>query len=211
MRIRYYGHACFMLSSDSGATLLMDPFDEAMGYPMPDQKVDVVTISHGHHDHNDTSKLPEGFITVDSAGPCEAAGFQLTAIRSHHDDANGAKRGENLFFVVEADGLRVAHLGDLGHLPTAQQLAEMGRVDVLLIPVGGYYTIDADQAIEAIKRIAPRIAIPMHYNTGANELPIARVDDFARRTGAEALNQNEWTLDAKAFVGEPKVVVMAFI
>lgn len=180
MLITYYGHALFALETADGRTLVADPYDASVGYPMGSLQGDIVTVSHEHHDHNNTS-LVEGSPAVLR---CEGIfdplpGVRVTGFPSFHDGEQGIRRGRNMMFLMETDGLRLLHLGDLGHPLDQDTCAKLGRVDVLMVPVGGYYTIDANQAAEICQALRPRITIPMHYKTSASErLPIAPVDDF---------------------------------
>ena len=155
MTITFYGHACFKLDSLCGS-ILFDPFapGKVPGWKLPALEADKVVCSHGHADHN----WAEG---VKPTG--KAFTGRLTQIPSFHDDRRGALRGENLITLVEAEGLRVVHMGDIGCALTAEQIDALGRVDVLMIPVGGHYTVDAAQAWEITKALDPAIVIPMHY------------------------------------------------
>ena len=179
MIITCIAHAMFLMELDNGLRVLTDPVGEDSGFPVSPVKADVALVSHHHHDHCALENVP-GAKVIETAGVhCPADGLRVTAVKSFHDDANGTKRGENLLFLIEAEGLRVAHLGDLGHLPTPAQREALGRVDVLLVPVGGFYTIDAKQAKAIVDQLNPRIVIPMHYRgEGFGFDVIAPVDDF---------------------------------
>ncbi|MGI6174184.1 MAG: MBL fold metallo-hydrolase [Christensenellales bacterium] len=191
MRIRWFGHSCFLLTNADGKKLLTDPFDPSVGYPVPKEKVDVVTMSHGHHDHNWTRDLPRPFASVSEVGETELSGFKIRGIHSFHDDAEGAKRGDNVIFVIESDGERVAHLGDLGHMLTDAQFEAIGKIDALLIPIGGYYTIDSDTAYAIAQRIAPRVTIAMHFKTPEMRFPITDEMHFLSLTGGKHFGANE--------------------
>lgn len=165
MKITWLGHACYHLTASSGSTLLTDPFDRAVGYPLPSKAADVVTVSHNHHDHNAVDMLPPGFSKIDSAGSHFCNGWRVDSFAAYHDDRQGELRGRNLIHLIQADGLRIAHLGDLGHQLSPAILQELENVDVLLIPVGGVYTLDGEGAAQLVKKINPRLTIPMHYKT----------------------------------------------
>ena len=179
MIITCIAHAMFLMELDNGLRVLTDPVGEDSGFPVSPVKADVALVSHHHHDHCALENAP-GAKLIETAGVrCPADGLRVTAVKSFHDDANGTKRGENLLFLIEAEGLRVAHLGDLGHLPTPAQREALGRVDVLLVPVGGFYTIDAAQARETAALLGAKVVLPMHYRTEVNaDWPITPVEVF---------------------------------
>lgn len=182
MLIFYHGHSEFLLESASGFTLITDPFDGSVGYPMKKYTVDAVTVSHSHGDHNDVTKLEGSYAKVDSEGRWMLApDVAVTAVSSFHDDAQGQKRGKNLLMKIEMDGLSVAHLGDLGVKLTEEQVKVLGRVDILMIPVGGFFTIDARQAAQVTAQLNPRMVIPMHYQTEVNPgFPVSDEKEFLR-------------------------------
>ncbi len=183
MRITWFGHACFGLASDSGVTIITDPFDESVGYELPDAQADIVTVSHQHFDHNYVQGVPGNPEVVSEAGNFCIKGIPIKGINSYHDDQNGSKRGTNIIYVFDIDGIRVCHLGDLGHVLAKEQVEQIGEVDVLLIPVGGTYTIDANGAASVVSSLKPSIAIPMHYKTDRIGFPIDGVDKFLQAAG----------------------------
>lgn len=191
MIISCIGHAEFLLELENGMRLVTDPYDASCGYPVPELRADVALVSHGHHDHNAVENVQGLPRVIDAPGEHTLApDVKVTAVPCFHDDAQGSKRGKNLMFLVEAEGLRVAHLGDLGHLPTAEQAAALAPVDVLMLPVGGFFTIDAQTAKETAQLLQAQVILPMHYRTSANaEWPIAPVEDFLKLySGAEWLD-----------------------
>ncbi|MBQ8555749.1 MAG: MBL fold metallo-hydrolase [Clostridia bacterium] len=170
MIITCIGHAKFLVELECGLRIVTDPYDATCGYPVTDVRADVVLVSHGHHDHNAVETIPGTPRVIDQAGEYELAeGVRLVAIEACHDDANGAKRGRTLLFSLHAEGVNVMHLGDLGHVPTAEQCMRLGHADVLMIPVGGHFTIDAPTAKEVAALLHARVVLPMHYKTRANE------------------------------------------
>ena len=187
MIIRCIGHAEFLLELENGMRIVTDPYDASCGYPVEKINADAVLVSHGHHDHNAVENVTGVTCVVNTPGRHDLGdGVVVTAVEAAHDDAGGAKRGKNLLFVIEAEALRVMHLGDLGHIPTAEQLSALGRADVVMLPVGGFYTIDAPTAIEVAKRLDARVVLPMHYKTRVNaDWPIDGVERFNRLWGTE--------------------------
>ena len=197
MKLKWLGHSCFQLTLDNGKVLVTDPFDDSVGYPVPGVRADAALSSHGHFDHNCFEALGGDPIRLNAPGEREVCGAKITAVPSFHDDACGGKRGENLIHVIEADGLRVAHLGDLGHLPdTDEQRAALTGLDVMLIPIGGFYTIDTPTAVKIIEAFRPRCAIAMHFANRYCHFPISDEREFVRLTGAVTLpNEIEITAD----------------
>lgn len=186
--VHYYGHSTFFLEFMS-AKILTDPFAKSVGYPLPNVTPDAVTISHEHFDHNAVDYLPNTATVFrglrvggnDWASVDESVGaLSIGNMPSYHDDQKGAKRGKNSIFIFQWENVRLAHLGDLGHDLSAAELKQLGRIDVLFIPVGGNYTIDAATATKLIGKIKPKIAIPMHYKTKHVKMDLAPVDDFLK-------------------------------
>ena len=188
MLILHHGHSEFLLETADGFRILTDPFDAHVGYPMKKVACDAVTVSHGHGDHCFVEKAEGSIVIADEAGATRlSSDVKALGIPSFHDECEGKKRGKNLVFIIEAEGLRIAHLGDLGAWDDAL-IEAIGYVDILLVPVGGYYTIDAASAAALCKRLAPRVVIPMHYKTEVNrDWPIAEAADFLRLMGCEKL------------------------
>lgn len=178
MEITWYGHSCFLLKSRNGKKILMDPYDESVGYTVPNESVDIVTISHHHFDHDFTSTLPGIPTIIDKEGCYNISDIIIKGIKSFHDKELGAKRGNNIIFVITIDGLNICHLGDLGHTLSKELLAEIGSVDLLMIPVGGNYTIDGDEAAVISKAINSHIVLPMHYATDSLSFALEGAEKF---------------------------------
>jgi L-ascorbate metabolism protein UlaG (beta-lactamase superfamily) len=162
MEITYLGHSSFKLKGRS-ASLVTDPYNEKCGKFPRDVEVDIVTVSHDHDDHNQVQKVGGSPFVINGPGEFEVKEISVIGISTFHDGSNGSERGRNVVYVIEVDGLRIVHLGDLGHKLTPDQLEEMGPIDILMVPVGGMYTIDAKVAVEVVKQIDPWIVIPMHF------------------------------------------------
>ncbi|HYM71093.1 MAG TPA: MBL fold metallo-hydrolase [bacterium] len=217
MKITYLGHATFLL--ESGATsILIDPYDEKVGYPIPTVRVDAVLVSHDHGDHTNVAMakgqprvirgLADGqWRTVHE----QVDGIAISSVPTYHDDVQGAKRGRNTVFIFDAEGLRVVHLADLGHGLSQEAVRAIGRPDVLMIPVGGHYTIDAGQAHDVVAQLRPGIVIPMHYKTEVNRgSPLSTVDGFT--AGAKTSKQagHAVTVEKRSIPKEPEVWVMTW-
>ncbi len=166
MDIVWLGHSCFRIRGRE-ATVMTDPCPPSTGYAIGKSTADIVTISHRHDDHTYLKAVSGSPVILDGPGEYEIHGAFITGIGTYHDTQRGAERGQNLAFVIEMEDIRVCHLGDLGHTPTAEQAEEMTGADVLLIPIGGDTTIDGPKAAEIVALLEARLVIPMHYRTGA--------------------------------------------
>lgn len=182
MKIKYLGHSAFVITSDTGVKIITDPYETspALTYGEITESADVVTVSHGHTDHSNVTAVKGNPEVVRRVGRSRAKGIEFKGIAGYHDDAGGRVRGNNVIFCFELDGIKVCHLGDLGHQLDDKQLAEIGSVDILLIPVGGFYTINAQAATKVCDRLKPKIIIPMHYRTAKGFPEISGVDEFIK-------------------------------
>jgi L-ascorbate metabolism protein UlaG (beta-lactamase superfamily) len=180
MKIKWLGHACFLITSDSGTRLIIDPYVAGgpLRYGEIRESADIVTVSHDHSDHNNAAAVGGNPEVVRSTA--KVKGIDFKSIPTYHDEGGGNLRGKNTIFCFEIDGIRLCHLGDLGHRLSDEQVAELGQVDILLIPVGGYFTIDAAVASQVYAKLTPRVVIPMHYKTDKCDYPLAGVDEFLR-------------------------------
>lgn len=181
MKVKWNGHASFTITSDNGTRITTDPyepggFDGALAYgPIPDEP-DIVVISHEHADHNHLEGLKGNPEVVKSAGTYKGIEFKMVPVK--HDRAGGSERGDNNIFIFTVDGVTLCHLGDLGHTLSDDEIRSIGKVDVLFIPVGGYFTIDPNEATSVIKQLDARLVIPMHFKTEKCNFPISQIDDF---------------------------------
>lgn len=211
MKIQWLGHACFLLTSEDGVRVLTDPFDPKVGYPPPAVAADIVTASHQHSDHNYTQVVKGKFTYVEQPGETTLRGIAIRGIPTFHDEASGSERGQNIMFRFTIDGLSVLHCGDLGHELSPAQAQAAGPVDVLIIPVGGYYTIDAPTAVKVMKQLNPSLTIPMHFRTPVMGFPIETEEPFlklvggGRRAGSMEIEVKKESLRAQA-----GVVVLAY-
>ncbi len=178
MKIRYLGHSSFLLTESTGTAIVCDPYGDAVGFSMPAVSADAVTVSHHHYDHDNVKAVGGNPVILDREQGYELPGVVINAVKSFHDDRHGALRGENVIFKFRMDGLDVCHLGDLGEECSSELIEAILPVNILLIPVGGNYTIDAAMAKEYVDRIMPDVVIPMHYRVKGCEVDIDKVDEF---------------------------------
>lgn len=184
LRIKYYGHSSFLFSN-SKVKLIMDPYKKgalngSIAYESIEDVADLVTVSHGHMDHAAWKEIPGNPTLVEATGDKVIKGIKFKGIYTYHDKAHGALRGSNMVFSVELSGAKIVHLGDLGHILTNDQVKEIGLVDILIVPVGGYFTIDAEDAWQVVEQLDPLVVIPVHYRTQYVDLPISDVTPFLK-------------------------------
>ncbi len=209
MKIKWLGHAAFLITSDNGTKIITDPYEtsEGLKYGEINETADIVTVSHDHGDHNNTGAVKGNPRVVrDSA---EVKGILFKAITTAHDDKGGSERGKNTVFCFQVDGVRMVHLGDLGHLLTDNQVVEVGKVHVLLVPVGGYFTIDARTAWEVCEQVRTRVIIPMHYKNDKCAFPIGGVDEFIKnKTDVTQVDGNEVEFSVADLPTGPRIMVL---
>ncbi|MHB1390473.1 MAG: MBL fold metallo-hydrolase [Thermoleophilia bacterium] len=216
MQIEWLGHSCFLITSSGGSTLLTDPYDPehykgTLNYAPVDISADVITVSHGHPDHANVEAVGGTPLLVRTPGHHDVAGFAIDGLATFHDAVAGAQRGDNLVFVIRADGISICHLGDLGGELTAEQVWAIGAVDVLLIPVGGVFTIGAADATRVWQQLTPALTIPMHFHNDRCLFGIDGVEKFLAgkraveraAAGGIELNKENLPLSPKIMVLEP--------
>jgi len=211
VKVKWLGHASFLITSDRGTKIITDPYVAGGGlsYGEIKESADVVTVSHEHGDHNNAAAVRGNPEVVKGAASKEAKSIKFKGVSTYHDEAKGGQRGGNTIFCFEVDGIRVCHLGDLGHSLSDREVTELGKIDVLLIPVGGFYTIDAKVATEVSNKIAPRVVIPMHYKNEKCGFPIGGVDDFLRgKANVRRLDASEAEFKQKELPAATQVVVL---
>ena len=185
MRIEWIGHACFRMTAQDGTVVITDPYDESVGIRMLPLQADLITMSHEHHDHNETSMIVGNPVIARGPQLASAGSVTARAVNSWHDDAQGALRGFNTIRIFGIDGLKIVHMGDQGCMPDEDVLEAIENADVMMIPVGGTYTVDAQGAKEIIECAKPRCVIPMHVKTAHCPYPIAKVDAFLKLMGMQ--------------------------
>ena len=189
MIIQYYGHSCFKLTTkpagrgNGDVNVFFDPFDKLIGLRPPQGSADLVLVSHNHPDHNNVTAIKGEPNILDIPGEYSVKGINIVGLSSYHDDKNGAERGANTLFILESEDLRVCHLGDLGTDLSEKQYDMISGVDILMIPIGGHYTIDGAKAAKIVKKIEPKVVIPIHFKTKGLTMEIDDEKKFCDEMG----------------------------
>ena len=214
MKVKWYGHAAFLITSGQGVKIITDPYEPggfggAIGYGQIPDEADIVLVSHDHADHNYVQGLRGKPQVVKGTGAHQVKGLEFRGIAAYHDGRKGTERGPNTIFCFQIDGLRLCHLGDLGHVPNKQETEQIGPVDVLLEPIGGVYTIDPTKAAQTIQRLNPKITIPMHYKTPLCGFPLANVEDFTSgKPAVKVLKGSELEIRKESLPQHPEIIVL---
>lgn len=186
MEISWLGHSSFRIKGKE-VTVVTDPCHPSYGYPVTKLQSDIVTISHSHPGHCYVDCVVGNPKQIDGPGEYEVKGIFITGMATFHDAERGKKRGKNTVYILEIDSMTLCHLGDLGHLPTAELMAEMGDIQVLMMPVGGISTFGIPTAVELLKHLTPKIVIPMHYKTPLSTRELEPVDKFLKEFGVREI------------------------
>lgn len=211
MFITWLGHSCFKIQDKTGSdavTIVTDPFDKKVGLRAPSLEADIVTISHKHYDHDNLDAIRGNPFVIDTAGEYEVKDVCIDGVESFHDDKEGKEKGENIIFRFEMEGVSIVHLGDLGHLLDDKQVEKLAGTDILIIPVGGQYTLDAKKAVEVVSQIEPRIVIPMHYKTSGIDMDIDGVEKFVKELGIPPRNEEKLKISKKDLPQEEMELVI---
>jgi L-ascorbate metabolism protein UlaG (beta-lactamase superfamily) len=213
MKIKWNGHASFTITADDGTVLVTDPYDPSgyggvLTYDVVSDNADAVLVSHDHDDHNYVKGLPGSPQVLKGSGKVRE--IKIKGIDTFHDESNGSERGSNMVFAFKVDGIDICFVGDLGHQLSSEQISAIGNVNLLLVPVGGTFTVDADGAVKLIYSLKPNLVIPMHYKTAKCDLPIGNVDNFLdKMENVKRLDQSEINLAAEKIpAAGPEVWVM---
>ncbi len=185
MEISWLGQACFRIKTTHGI-VLTDPCDPNTGYTLGKITPRIVTVSHDHRDHNYTQGVQGEFKVINRPGEYEISNILIFGIGAYHDTEQGKQRGKNIIYRIETDDLSVCHLGDIGHSLSAAQVEQLQNCDILMVPVGGVFTVNGTGAAEIVRQITPKIVIPMHYKTAASKIQLEPVDRFLQEMGATA-------------------------
>lgn len=192
MVITWYGQACFKIQSGE-KTLVLDPYAKSIGLTPPSIQADIVFVTHEHADHANIKIIRGDYFLINGPGEYDVEGVKARGIASFHDNEGGVKRGLNTLYAIEIESIKILHMGDIGQtLLDDQQIEQIGEVDILMIPVGGFFTIDAKQAAAMTNRIEPKIVIPMHYRvTGLTISDLRGAEDFLGEFGEEGIEAQE--------------------
>ena len=182
MKVKWLGHSCFLITSRGGVRIITDPYAVGGGinYSPIEETADIVVVTHRHDDHSNVSAVQGKPEVIKGNGTKTARGIQFKGVAAYHDASQGAQRGPNTIFYFTVDDIKLCHLGDLGHVLSSGQVNEIGAVDILFVPVGGFYTIDASVASQVCDKLKPKVVIPMHFKTPKCAYPIAGVEDFLK-------------------------------
>jgi len=209
MKIKYLAHSAFLITSEKGTKIVTDPYEpeEELRYGKITETADIVTASHQHTDHNYVSAVRGNPKVVKTSE--EVKSIKIKSVSAYHDAIGGSRRGPNTIFCFDVDGVNVCHCGDLGHELSVDQIKAIGKVDVLLIPVGGFFTIDAVTATKVCAQLKPSVIIPMHYKTDRTGLPIAGVDEFLKgKSNVIRSNDSEIEFKAGKLPGTTQIIVL---
>jgi L-ascorbate metabolism protein UlaG (beta-lactamase superfamily) len=184
--ITWLGHSCFRIRGNQ-ALIITDPFPPNIGYTLGKQTVDIVSISHPHPNHSYNEGITGEYRLVKGPGEYEIAGVLILGMSTYHDAVKGQSKGKNTIYLFEVDGVTICHMGDIGHILGDEVIEEMGNVDILMVPVGGVSTINASMAAETIRKVEPKIVIPMHYKTPKTNRELDPVENFLKEMGQTAV------------------------
>jgi L-ascorbate metabolism protein UlaG (beta-lactamase superfamily) len=211
MKVKWLGHASFLITSAAGVRIITDPYPQGSGlsYVPINEAADVVTVSHDHFDHNNVSSIPGHPQIITGRDAKNIKGIEFKGLSTYHDSLQGKERGANTIFCFLVDGIKVCHLGDLGHRLSKEQIAELGDIDILLIPIGGVFTIDAKSATVVVDDLKPKVVMPMHYKTTKCDWTLSPVDDFiVDKKNVRKLNSSEVEFKAETLPDSTEIIVL---
>jgi len=211
MKIKWLGHSCFLITSGDGVRIITDPYavGEGINYSPIKETADVVVVSHDHDDHSNVSAVKGTPEMVEGSGIKTAKDVQFRGIATYHDTSQGTQRGPNTVFCFTVDDMKLCHLGDLGNVLNPRQVNEIGAIDILFVPVGGFYTIDASVASQVCNQLKPQVAIPMHFKTSSCAYPIAGVEDFLKgKKNVRRVEDSEVDFDKERLPAATEIVLL---
>jgi L-ascorbate metabolism protein UlaG (beta-lactamase superfamily) len=213
MKVKWLGHAAFLITSDEGTKIITDPYQPGMfglNYGKIEETADIVVVSHDHPDHNHVQSVPGNPQVVKGSGTHKVKGIEFKGTPSYHDESNGKERGPNDIFCFMVNGVRICHMGDLGHTLSDRQMADIGEVDVLFIPVAGTYTVDAATAKKVVDQVRPRVVIPMHFKTDkCPSFPVTDAEPFlAGKTDVKRMDTSEVEFKKEELPTATEIVVL---
>ncbi len=213
MQIIWKGQSCVQLIASrikqDPVKIVIDPYQDSVGFKLPSLEADIALVTHDHEDHNNLAGLKGDPFVISNPGEYEAKGIFIKGISSYHDEAEGEKRGHNTIYTIEAEDMKVCHLGDLGQPElTPKQVEAIGSIDILFIPVGGVYTIGAKEAAKVISQIEPKVVIPMHYAIPKLKYKLEGVEDFLKAMGAKAQEPQQKIILKSKDLSEEEIKIM---
>ena len=211
MKIKWLSGACFVITSEAGLRIITDPYCTGynLKYGKINESAEIVTVSHEHGDHNNVAAVGGNPEVVRGIGKFKVKDIQFKGVHSFHDEVRGSRRGDNTMLRFEVDGISICHLGDLGHRLSDKQVFELGRVDILLIPTGGYYTMSVKVATEVCNQLKPKVIIPMHFKTDGWDVPVAAVDEFLEeKESVTKLNASEVKFEQEDLSATTQIIVL---
>ncbi len=211
MKIKWLGHSCFIIISSSGTKIITDPYrvERGIHYSTINEDADIVLISHDHWDHNNVSSVIGNPIIIKDSGIHVVKNIEFKGVNTYHDNSFGKDRGLNNIFCFCIDEIDICHLGDLGHTLNQRQITSVGKVDILLIPVGGNYTINATDANDVCDKLKPKLVIPMHFKNDKCEFPIDSVTPFIeKRNNVRLLNSSELEIKVSELPATVETIVL---
>jgi L-ascorbate metabolism protein UlaG (beta-lactamase superfamily) len=210
MEIVWLGHSCFRIRGKE-ATIVTDPFDKTLGYPVKKPTASIVTVSHQHPQHSYLGGVTGNPRVISRPGEYEIANVFINGIATFHDAEMGEQRGKNTVYLIQIEEVSICHLGDLGHVPTAEQIEQMSDADILMVPVGGGATIGATAAVETISLLQPKLVIPMHFKTEVVKMELALLEPFLKEMGVkEFVSQPKLSVTKSSLPIETSVVVLDY-
>ncbi|MGB2583685.1 MAG: MBL fold metallo-hydrolase [Dehalococcoidia bacterium] len=210
MEIVWLGHSCFRIRGKE-ATIVTDPFDKTLGYPVKKPTASIVTVSHQHPQHSYLGGVTGNPRVISRPGEYEIANVFINGIATFHDAEMGEQRGKNTVYLIQIEEVSICHLGDLGHVPTAEQIEQMSDADILMVPVGGGATIGATAAVETISLLQPKLVIPMHFKTEVVKMELAPLEPFLKEMGVkEFVSQPKLSVTKSSLPIETSVVVLDY-
>jgi len=210
MEIVWLGHSCFRIRGKE-ATIVTDPFDRTLGYPVKKLTANIVTVSHPHPQHSFVEDVAGSPRVISRPGEYEIANVFINGIATFHDADGGEHRGKNTVYLVQIEEVSICHLGDLGHVPTAEQIEQMSDTDILMVPVGGGATIGAAAAVEIISLLQPKLVIPMHFKTEVVKMDLEPLEHFLKEMGLkEVVTQPKLNISKSGLPADTNVVVLDY-
>ena len=211
MKVKWLGHASFLVTSSQGTRIITDPYatSDRLVYGNIAESAEIVTVSHEHGDHNNTAAVGGNPQVVRGPGAWNIGGVSVKGVAAYHDGKQGQERGQNTVFTFTVDGVTCCHAGDLGHILSPEQVQALAGVDVLFVPVGGSFTVDAAVASQVVQQLNPRVVIPMHVKNERCLFPIGEVEDFLKgKAQVRRVDGSEVELNAGQLPAATEIVVL---